>query len=167
MNEIYSQTEGAKEWRVYEPGSAEMSYPVRDLGMKQRGKNGDVLSRDDVGALLLKTTLRLGSILYLPRGFPHATQLPKIRDLASQLEVCPDGGSYSYHEAEEEAASRACRLAEQHQGIMHSKPLSNYSTSITLSLLTEGIGLTGDKVLKCLWRNRQGGDDRTQQLVCA
>lgn len=74
MNSFVVQTEGAKRWRVFAPGSGS-ELPVLDAGGSERGKRGDVLYVEQVGEVLLDELLaaRAGETLYLPRGFPHAT----------------------------------------------------------------------------------------------
>uniref|UniRef100_A0A7S4FAL1 Bifunctional lysine-specific demethylase and histidyl-hydroxylase n=1 Tax=Chrysotila carterae TaxID=13221 RepID=A0A7S4FAL1_CHRCT len=64
------QLQGAKRWSVHAPRT-----PLT-LKAKQRGKQGDVVRAGDrrlMGGALLETTLRPGSVLYVPRAFFHHT----------------------------------------------------------------------------------------------
>ena len=67
------QTEGAKRWRIFGSSCFAPKWPVLDASMSDRGKAGDVLYLEQVGPMLLDECLRAGDVLYLPRGFPHAT----------------------------------------------------------------------------------------------
>lgn len=78
-----------------------------------------------MGASLLDVNLRRGDLLYVPRGFPHATS-------TEQLGGGHSSGSISSSQGRSEGSG------------------SDYSTSLTLSLLTESIGLTADKLIRCL-----------------
>eukprot|EP00429_Kryptoperidinium_foliaceum_P009159 CAMPEP_0176025650 /NCGR_PEP_ID=MMETSP0120_2-20121206/12552_1 /TAXON_ID=160619 /ORGANISM="Kryptoperidinium foliaceum, Strain CCMP 1326" /LENGTH=509 /DNA_ID=CAMNT_0017358837 /DNA_START=95 /DNA_END=1624 /DNA_ORIENTATION=- len=62
------QSQGAKRWRVFNP-------PPRSKGKDPlaRGKNGDVLSIEELGEPLIDTVVQPGDILYVPEGFPHTT----------------------------------------------------------------------------------------------
>lgn len=64
------QSQGAKRWRVYAP-------PPRSNGKDPlaRGKNGDVLSFDELqqDQPLIDTVIQPGDVLYVPTGFPHTT----------------------------------------------------------------------------------------------
>lgn len=62
------QSQGSKRWRVYAP-------PPRAKGKDplSRGKAGDVLSFNELGEPLIDTVIQPGDVLYLPTGFPHAT----------------------------------------------------------------------------------------------
>ncbi|CAK9086968.1 unnamed protein product [Durusdinium trenchii] len=104
------QTEGAKRWRIFGPGAATPRWPVLDAGMSDRGKAGDVLYLEQVGPLLLDECLKSGEVVYLPRGFPHATSTFQTSSVSGK---------------------------------------TGYSTSLTVSLLLESVGLTVDKVLRC------------------
>jgi len=61
------QCEGRKHWRVFPP-----LVPMPSA-YQERGKVGDVVIEDEVGAPVLETTLEPGDILYVPRGFVHDT----------------------------------------------------------------------------------------------
>ncbi|CAL1142210.1 unnamed protein product [Cladocopium goreaui] len=104
------QTEGAKRWRIFDTSAAVPRWPVLDAGMSDRGKAGDVLYLEQVGPLLLDECLKCGEVVYLPRGFPHATSTFDTSSLSTT---------------------------------------SCYSTSLTVSLLLESVGLTMDKVMRC------------------
>ncbi|CAE7346667.1 unnamed protein product [Symbiodinium natans] len=106
------QTEGFKRWRIYGTSAQVPSWPVLDAGMTDRGKAGDVLFLQQVGDMLIDECLKPGDILYLPRGFPHATSTFNTSGL--------DKGT-----------------------------ASPYSTSLTVSLLLESVGLTLDKAMRC------------------
>eukprot|EP01048_Picozoa_sp_COSAG05_P025001 COSAG05_NODE_6150_length_1012_cov_1.431544_1_plen_302_part_01 len=56
------QVEGAKEWRVYAPMSAEETLP--------RTSSAD-LTHADIGKPVLTVTLQAGELLYFPRGWVH------------------------------------------------------------------------------------------------
>lgn len=56
------QTEGAKQWAVYEPRSPDEVLP--------RYSSGN-FSQDEIGEPVLTCTLRPGDLLYFPRGFIH------------------------------------------------------------------------------------------------
>jgi hypothetical protein len=63
------QTQGYKRWRVFAP-------PKRTKGGRDpldRGKQGDILSLDELGAPLLDTVIGPGDVMYVPAGFPHTT----------------------------------------------------------------------------------------------
>ncbi|CAE7247652.1 unnamed protein product [Symbiodinium sp. KB8] len=110
------QTEGFKRWRIFGTSNAVPAWPVLDSGMTDRGKAGDVLYLEQVGDMLIDETLAPGDVLYLPRGFPHATSTFGLSD-----EVKKRGSQTS----------------------------SPYSTSLTVSLLLESVGLTMDKAFRC------------------
>ena len=65
---IVFQTEGSKRWKVYGP-------PKRQKGKDplNRGKSGDVITKNELGAPILDVILRRGDIMYVPAGFPHTT----------------------------------------------------------------------------------------------
>jgi len=63
------QTTGRKRWRVYAP-PAPAETPAHDPFA--RGKGEDQMATDD-GALLIDTVMEPGQLLYIPAGFPHAT----------------------------------------------------------------------------------------------
>jgi len=98
--------------------------------MQQRGKSGDVLSRDGVGELRLNAVLAPGDLVYLPRGFPHRT-MPYVDP--EQRRCAPS----SLDESQQCTGSPNADHAQ-------------FSVSVTLSLHTEGIGLTVDKLARCL-----------------
>ncbi|CAE7538525.1 unnamed protein product [Symbiodinium sp. CCMP2592] len=110
------QTEGFKRWRIFGTSSAVPAWPVLDSGMTDRGKAGDVLYLEQVGDMLIDETLAPGDVLYLPRGFPHATSTFGLSD---------------------EVKKRGSQMG------------SPYSTSLTVSLLLESVGLTMDKAFRC------------------
>lgn len=69
------QLHGAKRWCVHPPAATRAS-PALALKWQQRGKQGEVLDPDDrtlMGPPLINTTLRPGSVLYVPRAFYHHT----------------------------------------------------------------------------------------------
>jgi len=66
------QSSGEKLWKVFAPNENEY-LPIEDIGMHTRGKSGEILTLEEVGSELLNTKLKVGDILFLPRGFPHAT----------------------------------------------------------------------------------------------
>jgi len=119
------QTEGAKRWRIYATSQEVPSWPVLDAGMTDRGKAGDVLYLEKAGALLLDECLLPGDVVYLPRGFPHATSTFSTASLPGAAK-------------------------------------SKYSTSLTVSLLLESVGLTVDKVLRCAAGMQEGCNERGQ-----
>ena len=63
------QTAGTKQWRVFAPPPrTDQNDPLT------RGKTGDVLLFEEMDdEPLLDIVLRPGDILYVPTGFPHAT----------------------------------------------------------------------------------------------
>ena len=63
------QTTGRKRWRVYAP-PAPADTPAHDPFA--RGKGEDQMVADDA-ALLIDTVMEPGQLLYIPAGFPHAT----------------------------------------------------------------------------------------------
>ena len=117
------QTEGAKRWRIFDTSKAVPRWPVLDAGMSDRGKAGDVLYLEQVGPLLLDELLKPGDVVYLPRGFPHATSTFDTSSLSK---------------------------------------ISRYSTSLTVSLLLESVGLTMDKVMRCAAGIHEGRNARGQ-----
>ncbi|KAG7368500.1 cupin 4 family protein [Nitzschia inconspicua] len=63
------QTEGYKRWRIFSP-------PKRQPGGRDpldRGKQGDVLTIENLGQPLIDTIVGPGDVLYVPVGFPHIT----------------------------------------------------------------------------------------------
>lgn len=64
------QSVGAKRWRVYEPPPPAVKPRADPLA---RGKAHDGLSLNELGAPLIDTVLKPGEVLYMPAGFPHAT----------------------------------------------------------------------------------------------
>jgi len=62
------QTQGSKRWKVYNP-------PVvsKDKDALNRGKGGDVLTKEELGEPVLDILLEPGDVLYVPTGFPHTT----------------------------------------------------------------------------------------------
>jgi len=67
-NNFVLQCQGAKHWRVWSPPAQEPGkHPLH------RGKGEDRLSPDDLGEPLIDVVLRPGQLIYLPKGFPHAT----------------------------------------------------------------------------------------------
>lgn len=67
-NNFILQCEGAKHWRVWNP-------PAREQGMHPMhlGKGEDILRPEDLGEPLIDVVMRPGQVIYLPKGFPHAT----------------------------------------------------------------------------------------------
>jgi len=61
------QCEGRKHWRVH---SALVEFPAEH---QEQGKSGHVIDSNKLGLPLLEATLSKGHILYVPRGFVHAT----------------------------------------------------------------------------------------------
>jgi len=62
-----AQCEGRKHWRVHGPL---VPLPAEH---QERGKGGDIVHLAEVGPLLFEATLSEGDLLYVPRGFTHAT----------------------------------------------------------------------------------------------
>ena len=82
------QSQGTKRWRIYAPP------PQSSTGGTQkdplaRGKNGDVLSFDELDSPLIDTVLRPGDVLYVPTGFPHTTDTTT----TTPVEEGEDGGA--------------------------------------------------------------------------
>jgi len=68
---LIMQTAGSKRWRVW--GPPKQGKPGVDPF--NRGKNGDTITERELqsGKLLINAVLRPGDVLYVPAGFPHAT----------------------------------------------------------------------------------------------
>ncbi|KAJ1451587.1 cupin superfamily protein-domain-containing protein [Pelagophyceae sp. CCMP2097] len=63
------QCEGNKRWRVYPP--AKLAVGTEPLA---RGKGEDLLAWAELAEPLIDCVLRPGDVLYIPAGFPHATE---------------------------------------------------------------------------------------------
>jgi Cupin superfamily protein len=66
------QSQGTKRWRIYAPPPRSPTGGTHKDPLA-RGKNGDVLSFDELESPLIDTVLRPGDVLYVPTGFPHTT----------------------------------------------------------------------------------------------
>eukprot|EP00928_Gymnodinium_smaydae_P023494 TRINITY_DN19369_c0_g2_i1.p1 TRINITY_DN19369_c0_g2~~TRINITY_DN19369_c0_g2_i1.p1 ORF type:complete len:492 (-),score=92.52 TRINITY_DN19369_c0_g2_i1:66-1328(-) len=120
------QCEGRKHWRVHGPP---VPFPAEH---QERGKSGDVLHEDDVGPHLLDATLSPGDVLYVPRGFAHRTS-PALRPA-----TCAAG---------DDVAGGASGCGSLGSG--SSVVADVFSTSLTIGIQTESMGLTYDKLLLC------------------
>lgn len=78
---VILQTTGQKRWSVFAPPAVGAADPFR------RGKDGDALASEALGAPLLEATLGPGDVLYVPLGFPHATSTAKLADAAGDPSV--------------------------------------------------------------------------------
>ncbi len=69
------QLEGTKRWRLFNPPDRVNGVPNGPLALKktQRGKGGDRVDVDDLGADIMDVTLAPGDVLYVPRGVFHVT----------------------------------------------------------------------------------------------
>eukprot|EP00965_Chrysotila_dentata_P003675 120408-Pleurochrysis_carterae.AAC.2 len=63
------QTHGSKDWDVWRPPHWAQTLPFAD---EQLGKDGLHVSEAELGAKMLRRTLCVGDVLYIPRGAPHA-----------------------------------------------------------------------------------------------
>jgi Cupin superfamily protein len=64
------QTEGYKRWKVFAPPKRQ---PGGGRDPLDRGKQGDVLTLEELGPPLIDTVIGPGDVLYVPVGFPHTT----------------------------------------------------------------------------------------------
>ena len=134
MNSLVLQAEGRKTWRVWAPPRG-FSLPVIDAGFVERGKEDDVLEEAELGASpLIEIVLGPGDVLYLPRGFPHTTATSTTSAVSKKAVKAG-----SQHQSEHDSLGR-----EAHNTV------PQYSTSLTLSLLSETVSLTADKLMRCL-----------------
>jgi Cupin superfamily protein len=67
------QSQGTKRWRIYAPPPRSSFKGGIQVDPLARGKNGDVLSLDELEPPLIDTVIHPGDVLYVPTGFPHTT----------------------------------------------------------------------------------------------
>ena len=70
---IVVQSQGRKFWRVYKPLDPSLK-PTADVFARGKGEDDLPLhTLQDIGELMVETTLEAGDVLFIPGGFPHTT----------------------------------------------------------------------------------------------
>lgn len=130
MDAFVIQTSGSKHWKVYEPGVHNPVFGVHGDAQWAKG-GGKGLPVDVIGELLIDTELRPGSILYLPRGFPHGT---------STVEIDTD-------DDDDDEDDNKQQHQEENRGNAQTK--KDASVALTVSLHTESMHIVYEKLLRC------------------
>jgi len=114
-----------------------------------------------IGGGQFETILHCGDVLYLPRGSPHATRTTTSTlnaegaraettiERSIEVEHAPleaTGGAHVLYQSDDHHRQAGVGSST----VSHASPFTNFSTSLTLSLLSETIALTSDKLLRCL-----------------